>query len=170
MSIFLLLPHPIYNCPMCDEAMSEVPEGKLLNWERRKHIFIRERFQVLPSLLSPSASLPFFPSRTEHAASRFVCDFSFFPRCPRALCGTEECQEVMRIRKGLGTGQCGTAEEENRPSKLFFSAAFASSNFPSSSRLFKNVCEIILDFTENLQEQRVATSPPRSFAQCGHRT
>lgn len=78
MSIFLLLPHPIYNCPMCDEAMSEVPEGKLLNWERRKHIFIHERFQVLPSPLSPSASLPFFPSRTEHAASRFVCDFFFF--------------------------------------------------------------------------------------------
>lgn len=83
MSIFLLPPHPIYNCPVCDEAMSEVPEGKLLNWERRKHIFIHECFQVLPSLLSPSASLPFFPSGIEHAASRFglvgffVCFFFF---------------------------------------------------------------------------------------------
>ena len=59
MSIFLLHPHPIYNCPACDEAVSEVPEGKLLNWERRKRIFMHERFQVLPSLLSPSASLLF---------------------------------------------------------------------------------------------------------------
>lgn len=63
MPILLLHPHPLYNCPSCDEAMSEVPEGKLLNWEGRKHIFIHERFQVLPSLLSPAASFPFLPLR-----------------------------------------------------------------------------------------------------------
>ena len=63
MSILLLRPSPFYNRPVCDEAVSEVPEGKLSSQEGRKHIFIRERFQVLPSLLSSLTSLPVLPLR-----------------------------------------------------------------------------------------------------------
>lgn len=134
MSIFLLPPHPTYNCPMCDEAMSEVPEGKLLNWARRKHIFIHECFQVLPSLLSPSASLLFIPSGIKHAASRFglvgfFWVFFFFFAAQGFCVGLRNARKSGGGGQGRGRGQRGVVKEESGSSKLFFSPTFASNDF-----------------------------------------
>lgn len=111
-------------------VMRPRPKGKLLHRERRKHIFLRERFRVLPALPSPRAALPFPSSGTERAA--------------QGRCGTEEWVVKGEVCSG---GLC-------------FSPGLASNDFFLLLDFLKtHYLEVILDFRQsckNSTEHRVA--------------
>lgn len=139
---------------------------------RRKHIFIHECFQVLPSLLTLGLASLF--SLRDWACcfqvwfGGFFCVLFFFFAAQGFCVGLRNARKSWGGGQGRGRGQRGIVKEESGSSKLFFSPTFASNDFLPP---FHDFLKTYLNFRLNrkfARLDRAATSPPRSFTQCRH--